>query len=461
MKKSGLWLDYSVYKNNNSNSNSNVNIHNTQVCEGFIPSLYQRQTEYSNDKISPYRIISVDIPFFPDLNGTNKFSMKTPSLNEMKDILKQIPTINLPDGIKEVTDTQTNFINSSSGFSLSQNELENIAHMIFKQITIPMKKYVSNYKTALHCQNLESCKWELRDYRIYYIGEDDYRYYIDLQQIIFIEQKAWGYSIRTIASFDKDKNKDIKNNEKEWKNMVIHDVKLEGLVVSDKINLLDGYDPAEKAWVKFTDQSLSTYQTGQEKNNNPIALASPQGYYDNSNESVVLFDPETSHRLVQQQQDNFYTDTNGKGYQCYGKTAFSKFDCESAFTNQGKKQVIGTWDKPCKFDFECPFYQANKNYKNDFGGCIKFPSSDVGKCEMPIGVRAKGIRYYDTDDIKNTAKCHNCRPEDGAYCCERQKNKQIYPNLKSPDYAFENDYDQRQKYTNEFEMAGLQAFDIL
>ena len=39
--------------------------------------------------------------------------------------------------------------------------------------------------------------------------------------------------------------------------------------------------------------------------------------------------------------------------------------------------------------------------------------------------------------------CHNCKK--GTNCCKSQKNKKLYPNLKSPDYMFLGDDQIRKK----------------
>lgn len=85
-----------------------------------------------------------------------------------------------------------------------------------------------------------------------------------------------------------------------------------------------------------------------------------------------------------------------------------------------------TWDRPCISNSECPFYQANKRYKNYRGGCID------GKCEMPIGVSVKGFRYAQN---KQDVLCHGCRASD-IMCCVKQN---------SPDYAFSLDTYDRMK----------------
>jgi len=87
----------------------------------------------------------------------------------------------------------------------------------------------------------------------------------------------------------------------------------------------------------------------------------------------------------------------------------------------------GVWDRPCRYDAECPFYQANKNYKNYRGGCL------AGYCEMPLGLERKGHRYPDTS-ASSFPLCHGCGQSMDPRCCDRQ----LRENGK-PDYAFEMD----------------------
>lgn len=93
---------------------------------------------------------------------------------------------------------------------------------------------------------------------------------------------------------------------------------------------------------------------------------------------------------------------------------------------------IGIWDKPCSKNEDCPYYKANKNYDNNFGGC-----KNNKTCEMPIGITRIGY----TKILKGSESlCHGCLDISTNKCCEEQYDKSKYPNLKSPDYMFESDY---------------------
>jgi hypothetical protein len=115
---------------------------------------------------------------------------------------------------------------------------------------------------------------------------------------------------------------------------------------------------------------------------------------------------------------------------CYGKLAATKNECESIYDPAGRpNKVIGVWDKECRKDSECPFYKANKNYPNNFGRCID------GKCEMPYGIKQVSPFKYREED---KAVCYRCKNND-LNCCEEQKDRNKYGDMKSPDYKFEGD----------------------
>lgn len=69
------------------------------------------------------------------------------------------------------------------------------------------------------------------------------------------------------------------------------------------------------------------------------------------------------------------------------------------------------WDRPCKYDSECPFYLVNKG--DTRGGC------NGGYCEMPVGMRSKGHRYYVLDNTSYPV-CKGCDIDNtyDASCCQ-------------------------------------------
>ena len=114
----------------------------------------------------------------------------------------------------------------------------------------------------------------------------------------------------------------------------------------------------------------------------------------------------------------------------------------------------GVWDKNCEKDEECPFFQANKNYPNDFGGCKK------GICELPIGMSSIGGIKVNKISVP---QCYNCdnyinvdnnEVKNDNKCCYKQNRDK---KLKSPDYMFEGDKQLRYKHREYLEKVGLKV----
>lgn len=119
-------------------------------------------------------------------------------------------------------------------------------------------------------------------------------------------------------------------------------------------------------------------------------------------------------------------------FKCFLKKGFNKSTCRSYSES---KKTSGVWDKPCNSNEECPFYKKNKNYENSRGGCIN------GYCEMPLNIERVGYKVYLSKDKPFCHNCNkkNCLGEECFTCCDEQKDRKKYKNLKSPDYIFSND----------------------
>jgi hypothetical protein len=117
----------------------------------------------------------------------------------------------------------------------------------------------------------------------------------------------------------------------------------------------------------------------------------------------------------------------------------SAIACQSADPQTG---LVGVWDNPCKSDDECPFWRANKNYTNSFGGC-----QPNGRCQLPAGLDQYqvGFKKYHKAGVPKT-ECYNC-PHDSLTglprfdCCRAQeaKSKSVGGGMLSPDYRFAGD----------------------
>lgn len=183
-----------------------------------------------------------------------------------------------------------------------------------------------------------------------------------------------------------------------------------------------------------------------------------------------LEDYETREKEIKSRSYNaFERDINyNKGHKCFKPNGELLIDAKTSndcLSFNPKIKQVGVWDRECSTDSECPFYKANKNYPNQFGGCIE------GKCQLPLGMKRIGFKHY----TKDKPICYNCHKKeniltsDGYYkivdrqcsgiecnmCCDHQKDKTLYQKQVSPDYAFENDQTVREKHNDILNKMGL------
>ena len=158
-------------------------------------------------------------------------------------------------------------------------------------------------------------------------------------------------------------------------------------------------------------------------------LNNQNGYLLDSNESKKIIIPvDEQIKYLERKNKKMSNIIYDRSFKCISGKGENLYECTSTLDLNGKKKKKGIWDRPCIFNSECPFYKANKNTDNDFGGC------NNGSCQMPLGIKPIGYHFY--SDLKD-AVCHNCI--DSVNCCQEQLDRQKYSKLKSPDYAFEND----------------------
>ncbi len=135
----------------------------------------------------------------------------------------------------------------------------------------------------------------------------------------------------------------------------------------------------------------------------------------------------------------------------------SRQQCEAPFDFYGRVKPKGIYDKPCKSDEECPFFQANKNYPNRRGKCLA-----NGQCELPVNMIPIGYHHF-VPHPEYKPMCYHC---DGGSkwtsstkldtCCDAQYAKndtfnvlKKYPFLNSPDFAFDGDIEERANHANQ------------
>lgn len=189
-----------------------------------------------------------------------------------------------------------------------------------------------------------------------------------------------------------------------------------------------------------------------------------------SNASIIEKDPDAIVALTKKHQEDFKIKNQ---YACFNFNYdpklknqyilpyYSREQCESMYDFYGKEKEVGIFDTPCKENKDCPFFQINKNYENDFGKC----KSD-GYCELPVNMKPIGYRYYKTNE-NDKPLCYNCNANNFRVstvlgsCCEEQFDKQKYHYLKTPDYAFNDDFLSRKNFfNNKFCKSSPGSFDI-
>ena len=213
----------------------------------------------------------------------------------------------------------------------------------------------------------------------------------------------------------------------------INSLKIVGYRFGDQIQLNRGYDHSDKYVNIYNTPFITSENTHQDY----LKKSDEEKRFVNHNhEENDLFAKSWNDQRME-----------SKKYICYGKYAETKILCESGYDEFGRPYPSGTWDKPCETNEECPFYQKNKNYPNSRGGCQQ------GTCEMPLGYELAGQRKVKSGSI---GYCRNCEKKGELHCCEDQKNQTLYPLLKSPDYIFKDDLNERWKYKDQLATLGLE-----
>jgi hypothetical protein len=211
--------------------------------------------------------------------------------------------------------------------------------------------------------------------------------------------------------------------------IIITNAKYIGRNTTDTVLLADYYNPNE-----ITEDILnSNFSNSPILEKNPDAILNLTKAY------------QESYKL-KNQYACFNLNYNVNNKDTYILPYYSRESCESSTDPYGRLKTVGIYDTPCKVDTDCPFFNQNKNYDNNFGKC-----KDDGYCELPINMEAVGYRYFKSDPNKKPL-CYNCKTtqfnifSELDSCCQEQFDTVKYGFLKSPDYAFDNDYLVRQNY---------------
>lgn len=165
---------------------------------------------------------------------------------------------------------------------------------------------------------------------------------------------------------------------------------------------------------------------------------------------TVMRPPTRVRQLLQERHDREYADVLQSQHYCVDQPQYTRrLTCIADKDEFGRPKPRGTWDRPCRTNDECPFYEANQNYPNQRGGCRN------GRCEMPINVRRIGFRQYDRRDAYQPF-CHNCKNA-GFSCCASQAARKdpVYSQLVSPDYVFSGDQLARSRHADMLRERGM------
>lgn len=277
-----------------------------------------------------------------------------------------------------------------------------------------VNEYLKNNYLKYNCNKAKECRGKIINISLIKLENINYRYRITMSSEIHIKHKSYSHIIFIQA--------EIINSL-----IYINKINLIGNRFEDIIRLLPGY----RSDIQYTNIYTDI---------NQIKYNAKNTYLRDSNEVDKIIKNDNYNNKILKKKNK----ANNKNYTCIGKIAFNKSDCESNINELKNEDKIGIWDKKCEYNNECPFYQKNKNYPNRRGGCIK------GYCELPIGLKALSYRKYNK---KLKPMCYNCKK--GYTCCEQQKNKKIYPKLKSPDYIFKDDYVNRKTFKKILSKRGL------
>jgi len=310
--------------------------------------------------------------------------------DEVKYILNKIPISKLDKTVKELHGVKYNLIDPPKINYVSADIIDNLPNLLSNKLIEFFNKNMHKSRTK-ECNDINKCIVKKKDIRILKVGKTNDKYVLEGQ--ILLNIRHIDFLIRFVIS----------NNN----TLAIHYLKLEGF---DFTKLQTDFSNEQNVNI-YREPIINTYNAD-------------KTYLYSSNESKIL--------------DNklYNSKTKEPEYTCYGKVAYTKYECEAKYDNNGKiNKHIGIWDKLCTNNADCPFYKKNKNYPNSFGGCLN------GTCEMPIGtVSISPTKFIDSTKIV----CSNCKKNFN--CCSDQYNTKLYPKLKSPDYRFNNDNNSREVY---------------
>lgn len=310
---------------------------------------------------------------------------------------------------------------SKTGIVIDWDEYQPIVNKVFDQIK---DKYLDATSGKMQCASrFDRCNLQNVDWRLIKAGKHKKTKELIMEgQLLMTDVRQMYILVRFVATRD-----------------TLYTAYLEGYEYRSKW-LLDN-----EKWEGRDNEVSSVFNGGKPVriNSNPMlgAYEGRDGYLYSSSEKSEGMPRITNEEARQMAQARMMQMRDRESMfipRCFGKIALTKSECEAVYSPDGNaNKAVGVWDSMCKRNEDCPFYKANKNYPNEFGGC------NDGVCQMPLGVtQISPSKYLESD----RAICYRCIEGRGTHCCKDQEDRKMYPALKSPDYAFEGDVNARRPY---------------
>jgi hypothetical protein len=325
------------------------------------------------------------------------------------------------------------FIELNSNDTINKKRFEIIVDKILNmfQNAIHYNIFIKKQFKYIMCPNINSCRLQLIDKKIikikrYLKNNDIERWNIIIE--FYITGKTNSFVLETFVEYFKGE-------------VLLLNIKIIGKNSDSRLQIPDNKSKSDNANkvqpYYYREPQLNIFRGKNTKYN------TKNGYHMNNEiDNITLVKTQNkieqhiqkylSRQRIGKTSNNFIEDQ----YKCYGSKGNNQTECENNYDNNFKSKNRGIWDTPCKNDIDCPFYRLNKNYKNNFGGCVE------GVCEMPMGINRLGNKYYDID---TKPLCHNC-PTNNRDCCDKQEN---------PDYIFKDDIYIRKMNEQELNQKGL------
>jgi hypothetical protein len=363
--------------------------------EGFEPYFLIDGKDHTRDIIPEKKSAFLESKFWRpvDVAFDYRTDITTPKTgyqpNELSEVLNPLidrRVYNKLSGFKKIDQSNSSKLNSEMYLEILDKYLSRIINNIYRDL-------LKNGRKRIMCPNINACPIELLDKKIWSLYENDKYYKIIVIVVLNIGNKEFNHVLKLVLLTTKSYDEDY-----------LVDIKIVGSTQEEM-----------KEYYPFTPELIIS-------RDEKYPYRANKGYLRiNEKDSIILKEEDISKKHIYLEKQ-FLINTSKKSppYECIGSRGNSKIECESPYDSEFRPKERGVWDRYCIKDSDCPFFQKNTNYPNTRGGCIE------GKCEMPMGVKPLGNRYFDIDSVPMCYNCHNDRYD----CCSEQKN---------PDYIFQND----------------------